>query len=77
MTLLEWRKSSGLSVRSAARHISETAGKSISHTQVDKLERGVNSPTIHTADVIRRGTGGAVVTWPGADGGRLVLSSQA
>lgn len=68
MTLADWRKERGLSLREAALRISERAGPEASITGecLRLLEAGKRSPNIATVDVIRRGTGGAVtrMDWP-------------
>lgn len=66
MTFAEWRKREGLSLRAAATRISETGGGSLTGECIRLLESGTRSPTIATADVISRGTGGEVtrMDWP-------------
>jgi transcriptional regulator with XRE-family HTH domain len=60
MTLTEWRKSRGLSLRAAG----EVLG--VSHVRVIQYERGDHSPRLRTVDQIERKTGGAVtrMDWP-------------
>lgn len=66
MTLSEWRTREGLSLRAAAARISENGGGSLTGEYIRLLESGTRSPTIATADVINRGTGGTVtrMDWP-------------
>lgn len=60
MTLTEWRKSRGLSLRAAG----EVLG--VSHVRVLQYERGDNSPRLRTVDAIAKKTKGAVtrLDWP-------------
>lgn len=60
MTLRQWREANGLSLRAAGRRLGW------SHVRVHELEGGAVSPTIRTADVIEKKTGGAVtrLDWP-------------
>jgi transcriptional regulator with XRE-family HTH domain len=60
MTLSQWRKKHGLSLRAAA----EVLG--VSHVRVMQYERGDHSPRLKTVDRIERQTTGAVtrLDWP-------------
>ena len=66
MTFLEWRKREGLSLKEAAARISRRGGGSITGAGLQLLEAGRRDPYMRTADLIARGTDGAVtrMDWP-------------